>query len=253
MELYAGMVDNLDYNVGRLVQYLKSTGAYDNTLIVLVSDNGAAAEDFYNNDEHSNFLRQHYTEDYDKMGKINSYVSYGPQWAEAGAAPFRYFKGFTTEGGMVAPMIISGPMVQAKGSISPVFTTLMDLAPTFYALAGVTYPAAYKGKPVFPLRGKPITPAFLNPLQTIHRDDDVFAFETNGNALVRKGNWKLVNFIRPFDENNFQLFDLNTDPGEQVDLRNKFPEKYVELLGEWQRYVKEVKVKIPAPKQGEGL
>mgnify|MGYP003814005141 CR=1 FL=1 len=252
MELYAGMVDNLDENIGRIINYLKQSGEYENTLIVFVSDNGAAAEDFYNTDTSSAFLKNNYTESYGEMGKPHSYVSYGPQWAEAGSAPFRYFKGYATEGGMVAPMIISGPMINAKGSISPVFTTLMDLAPTFYSVAGVEYPLTYGGVKVFPLRGSKLQPVFLDPQIVIHPDDYVFAFETNGNAMVRKGNWKLVNFIRPFNENNFFLVDLLNDPAEQVDLKDKFPGKYRELFGEWERYKAEVKVRIPAPVPGEG-
>ena len=253
MELYAGMVDNLDENIGRIIQYLKLSGEYENTLIVFVSDNGAAAEDFYNTDTSSTFLKDNYTDAYSEMGKPNSYVSYGPQWAEAGSAPFRYFKGYATEGGMVAPMIISGPMVKAKGGITPVFTSLLDLAPTFYSVSGVEYPLSYGGMKVFPLRGNNLQPVFTDPQKAIHPEDYVFAFETNGNAMVRKGNWKLVNFIRPFSENNFFLIDLLNDPAEQIDLKDKFPEKYRELLGEWYRYKAEVNVRIPAPKQGEGF
>lgn len=253
MELYAGMIDNLDENVGRIIRYLKEAGEYDKTLIVFVSDNGAAAEDFYNSDSESGFLRQHYTDAYAEMGKAGSYVSYGPQWASASAAPFRYFKGYATEGGMVAPMIIAGPMVKAKGKISPVLVTLLDLAPTFYALAGVSYPVSCKGKTVFPLRGSSISAVFSNPQVAVHPNDYVFAFETNGNAMVRKGNWKLVNFIRPFDEGNFRLFDLSGDPAEMNDLKDRFPGKYSELLEEWKRYQKEVNLRIPPPKEGEGL
>lgn len=229
MELYAGMVDNLDENIGRIIHYLKLSGEYENTLIVLVSDNGAAAEDFYHTDTSSTFLKDNYTDAYSEMGKPHSYISYGPQWAEAGSAPFRYFKGYATEGGMVAPMIISGPMVKAKGGISPVFTTLMDIAPTFYSVSGVEYPLTYRGMKVFPLRGSNLQPVFTNPQQAIHPDDYVFAFETNGNAMVRMGNWKLVNFIHPFNDNNFFLIDLLNDPAEQIDLKDKFPEKYREL------------------------
>ncbi|WP_373395694.1 sulfatase-like hydrolase/transferase [Algoriphagus halophilus] len=98
MELYAGMVDNLDYNIGRLINYLKETGQYENTLIIFMSDNGAAAEDFYYHEYLGPFIKEHYSDEYSEMGKVNSFISYGPQWAEAGSSPFKYFKGFTTEG-----------------------------------------------------------------------------------------------------------------------------------------------------------
>ncbi|HCM74878.1 MAG TPA: sulfatase [Cytophagales bacterium] len=106
MELYAAMVDNLDYHIGRIIHFLKAEGLYDNTLIVFMSDNGAAGNDFYNETWSRDFIRKHYNNDYENMGKENSFVSYGPQWAQAGAAPFNRFKGYTTEGGIVSPIVI---------------------------------------------------------------------------------------------------------------------------------------------------
>ncbi len=81
MELYAGMVDNLDLNIGRLIQHLKHIGEYENTLIVFISDNGAAAEDFYYHEYFGPFIREHFNDDYESMGKPNSFISSGPQWA----------------------------------------------------------------------------------------------------------------------------------------------------------------------------
>ena len=92
MELYAGMVDNLDYNIGRLLDYLKDIGEFENTLIVFMSDNGAAAEDFYHHPRYGPFIREHFNEAYERMGEPDSFISYGPQWAEAGSAPFLLFQ-----------------------------------------------------------------------------------------------------------------------------------------------------------------
>jgi arylsulfatase A-like enzyme len=253
MALYAGMVENLDANIGRLINYLKTSGEYDNTLIVFVSDNGAAAEDFYNSDTSSTFLRDNYTEAYEEMGKPHSYISYGRQWAEAGAAPFLYFKGYTTEGGMVAPMIISGPSVTDKGKICHSFVTLMDIAPTFYQLADIKYPTTYQGKAIHPMRGQSFHKIFSNTQQQVHDDDYVFAIEVAGNAMVRKGDWKIVNLERPFDESNFRLYNVVEDIGEGHDVRDKYPEKYWELVAAWRKYADDVKVRTPPPLAGEGL
>ncbi|HAZ25813.1 MAG TPA: sulfatase, partial [Algoriphagus sp.] len=73
---------------------------------------------------------------YSQMGKENSFISYGPQWAEAGSSPFYLYKGFTSEGGMTAPLIISGSPVNLKGKIHDSFLSVMDIAPTIYDLAG---------------------------------------------------------------------------------------------------------------------
>ncbi|HSK11896.1 MAG TPA: arylsulfatase [Phnomibacter sp.] len=253
MELYAGMVHNLDENIGRLIRYLKQIGQYDNTLFVFMSDNGAAAEDFYYHDHFGPFLRQHYTDAYEKMGGPGSFISYGPQWAEAGSAPFRYFKGYTTEGGMIAPMIISGAAVTSSGSISHAFCTIMDLAPTFLEKAGIPYPAAFNGKKAHPLRGASLNALLAGAKQNIHDEHYVFGIEHEGYVMVRKGPWKLVNIIRPFDPVNFALYHLEKDPVEAQDLRARYPEKFQEMLKEWENFSKEVKVKMPTPVQGEGF
>ncbi len=247
MELYAGMVDNLDFNVGRLINYLKETGQYENTLIVFMSDNGAAAEDFYYNANYGPYLKENYSDDYADMGKVNSYISYGPQWAEAGSSPFKYYKGFTTEGGINTPMIISGPGVENKGNINDSFLTLLDLAPTFFELAGVDYPNELNGKDIKPLLGNSLIPLLTGKSNSIHDSTYVFGLEHRGYAMIKKGDWKILNIEQPFLLENFQLFNLKTDLAEQVNLKEKYPEKYQEMLDEWEHFSKEVGVVLPTP------
>ena len=199
MELYAGMVDNLDYNVGRLISKLKDLNIYDNTLIIFMSDNGAAAEDFVNHDYFGPYIKKYFSNAYDNMGKPNSYVSYGKPWAEAGSAPFKYFKGYTTEGGLTAPLIISGPMVSAKNQLNHNFITLMDLAPTLYELIDVEYPTEISNSQISPLMGESLIPAFIESQSKIHDNNYIFALEHRGHAMLRKGKWKLLNSIQPLD------------------------------------------------------
>jgi arylsulfatase len=241
MELYAGMVDNLDYNIGRLINYLKEEDLYEHTLFVFMSDNGAAYRDFINSADYQ-FLREYYNDDYENMGNGDSYVSYGPQWAEAGSAPFRYFKDFATEGGINTTMIITGPGVNRRNEIHHGFATLLDLAPTFYEYAGVSYPDTYGGHEVYPLKGSSLVPFLSGNSDEIHDDNYVFAIEHYGNAMVRKGSWKITNYISPFGLENFALFNLSEDLGEQHDLRDLEPEKYAEMLAEWERYAREVRL-----------
>ncbi|TPV35407.1 arylsulfatase [Paucihalobacter ruber] len=246
MELYAGMVDNLDDNIGRLITYLKEIGEFENTLFVFISDNGAAHRDFINAENYSS-LREYYNDDYENMGKENSYISYGPQWAEAGSAPFRYFKDYATEGGINTTMIISGAKVTRKNNIHTGFLSLLDLAPTFYDISGATYPEKYQDKEIYPLRGRSLLPYISGKTDVIHAPDYVFALEHYGNAMLRKGNWKITNFKRPFELENFALYNLSNDIGEQIDLKNTQKEKYEELLMEWAKFSEEVKIQIPAP------
>jgi len=247
MELYAGMVDNLDYNVGRLLNHLKETGAYENTLIVFLSDNGAAYRDFINHKDYV-FLRDFYTDGYEQMGMPNSYISYGPQWAEAGSSPFRYFKDYATQGGINTPMIISGPGVNQKNEIFHSFTSIQDLAPTFYALAGIAYPDSIHGRKLYPLKGASLLPVLEGKAEDIHDEDYVFALEHNHNAMLRKGKWKITSVNKPFDPVNFALYDLSRDLGEQKDLKASEPYIYEELLKEWDNFAKEIRLQTPPPR-----
>ena len=247
MELYAGMVDNLDHNIGRLMKHLKDIGEYKNTLFVFMSDNGAANRDFINDDRFTN-LKEYYNDDFDNMGNANSYISYGPQWAEAGSSPFRYYKDFATEGGTNTTMIICGPNVNRKNEIHHGFTSLLDLAPTFYEMANVSYPKAYQGNKVYPLKGNSLIPFVSGKSNEIHDSTYVFALEHYGNAMLRKGNWKITNFTRPFKIDNFALYNLSNDIGEQINLKELEKEKYAELLNEWIKFSDEVKIQTPTPR-----
>jgi arylsulfatase len=247
MELYSGMVDNLDHNIGRIIKYLKDIGEYENTLIVFMSDNGAAAEDFYHDDEYGPFIKQHFNVDYDNMGKPDSFISYGPQWAEAGSSPFRYFKGLTTEGGINAPMIISGPGVNKKNIIDDSFVTLMDIAPTFYDVANASYPEKFNKKQVYPLKGNSIIPFASGKTEMIHDSDYVFGLEHANRAMLRKGDWKITNIDRPFLKENFKLYNISNDLAEINDLKEINKEKYDELLQEWEKFSQEIKMQVPPP------
>ena len=247
MELYAGMVDNLDYNIGRLTTYLKQIGEYENTLFVFMSDNGAGHRDFINNDNFTH-LKDYYNDDYDKMGNADSYISYGPQWAEAGSSPFRYFKDYATQGGINTTMIISGPNVNRKNEIHHGFTSLLDLAPTFYEVADVTYPNTYKEIEIYPLKGNSLIPFVSGNNDSIHGKDYVFALEHYGNAMLRKGDWKITNYIRPSKVENFGLYDISKELSEQNDLKEKEPEKFEELMKEWEKFSTEIKIQTPPPK-----
>jgi arylsulfatase len=251
MELYAGMVDNLDFNIGRFIQYIKDIGEFENTLILFMSDNGAAAEDFYYHDIYGPFIRENFNDEFENMGKHNSFISYGPQWAEAGSAPFRYFKGQVTEGGIVAPMIISGYSVEKKNEIYDGLVTLMDIAPSFYQAAGTEYPPTFKNKKIYPLKGKSIMNLVSGKVEHVHEEGYVFGLEHNGRAMLRKGNWKIVNNNPPFQSENFKLYNLLEDLAELNDVRELERDKYEELMKEWLNFSNEIRAQFPSPKGGD--
>jgi arylsulfatase A-like enzyme len=248
MELYAAMVDNLDKHIGQLIQFLKDTKQFDNTLIVFMSDNGAAAEDFYNlPGGFGPFLREHYNNNYENMGKASSFISYGPQWAQAGAAPFKLFKAYSTEGGIVTPLIISGKYVKAKPGIQNIFINVMDLAPTFLELAGIKYPEMYNNKKMTPMLGESFLSFITGKTNTIHHNNYVYGLEHDGQCLLIKGNWKITNISEPFDETAFALYNLAEDLGETKDLSKSNSKKFKEMMKEWEIFKKKVGV-IPKEK-----
>jgi len=242
MELYAAMVDNLDDHVGRLVEYLKSNNLYENTLIVFMSDNGAAGGDMYNRGRNKEFIRANFDNAYEKMGTAESFVSYGEGWAEAGSAPFQRYKGYAREGGIVASMMMTGPGVAARGVIDSTYLTVMDLAPTFLDIAGAQYP---DDGSVRPMLGESITRFLAGEADIVHDENYVTALYHRGRAYLRQGNWKISNLEAPFDESDFELFDLTTDPGESNNLANDEPEKLAELIELWGEERKRLGIILP--------
>lgn len=231
MAVYAAMVDNLDYNIGRLIQHLKDIDEYDNTMFVFLSDNGAAViEELYVPEE---------LDTYEAMGTYNSFIAYGPQWAHASSAAFRLYKGYSSEGGIHTPMIIKMPFDKEEKHNSSAFMTVMDLAPTFLELAETNYPATYEGRQLTPLKGMSLLPLLNGEQERVHADDYVMGWELFGRSAIRKGNWKITNIESPLGTGEFELFNLEEDPTESNDLAKEHPEKYQEMLLHWKDYIKE--------------
>ncbi len=231
MEIYAGMIDNLDYNIGRLIQYLKSIGEYDNTLFVFLSDNGAAVSEAIATPDKLN--------PYPYMGTANSFVAYGAAWAHASSAVNSLYKGYSAEGGIHCPLIIKMPFQQKGDEISNAFTTIMDLAPTFLDVAGTSYPSFYNNQQLTTYKGTSILPLLNKKKNCVHNENYVMGWELFGRCAIRKGKWKITKIEPPFGKVEFELFDIEKDPTESHDLSKQYPDKYNELLGEWKKYVKD--------------
>ena len=176
------------------------------------------------------------------MGDPTSFVSYGPQWAEAGSAPFSRRKGYTREGGMVAPMIAAGPGVAARGAINDAYVTVMDFAPSFLELADATYPADGS---VRPMLGASVVPLLTGAAEEVHDDTYVTTLSHRGRAFVRQGRWKIVNLEGPFDEADFELFDLERDPGETTDLADSERERFAEMMELWRTQREALGILLP--------
>jgi len=246
MELYAAMVDNLDDHIDRLFTYLKENALYENTLIIFMSDNGAAGEDFYNGILYDQFMEHTqatFDNAYHKMGTAESFVSYGPQWAEAGSAPFKKYKSYTHQGGMVAPLIMAGRGVAPSNVIDATYTTVMDLAPTFLEMADATYP---DDNSVMPMLGESMSEFLSGESESVHDNQYVTILSHRGRAFLRKDKWKIVTTFGPFDEKKFELYDVIADPGETENLAAVEPEIYTELIDIWHAKRREVGIILPS-------
>jgi arylsulfatase len=244
MEVYAAMVDRMDWNIGRVIDYLADTGELDDTVVIFLSDNGAEGAIV----EAMPLLGPHIVaqiEKYcdnclDNLGRPTSFIWYGPRWAQAATAPSRLHKAFTTEGGIRVVGFLTWPGFARQGQIGTAFATVMDIAPTVLELAGTAHPgASYRGREVETMLGRTLVPYLSGDTEAVHDADTSTGWELFGRRAIRQGDWKALHLPAPYGPGAWQLYDLSRDPGEIDDLAASRPEKLAELLELWDRYVEE--------------
>jgi len=254
MELYAGMMENMDFHVGRLIAHLKEIGEYENTIFIVFGDNGAEGNDLFGMITGTpgtlNFLlaaSKWSKTDIKQWGEPGSFPSYGPGWAQVSMTPFSQFKGLTAEGGIRNALIVSGPAVKrSKGSINGGVMHVADIMPTLLELAGATYPKTHNGRDLPPLIGTSWVRMLAGAAESPRTDQDYLAWEIFGNRAVRQGDWKLRWEWKPWGKGEWELFNLVTDPGERKDVAAANPERAKALLARWDEYVKANNVILPS-------
>ncbi len=255
MEIFAAMVDDLDQYIGRVITDLKERGEYDNTMIIFLSDNGPEGAHLEIGwDPLGKWVDECCNNSLENMGREDSYLWYGPNWARAGAAPFRMFKGFTTEGGIRAPAIVHYPKLVPGGGIHNKMTTVMDIFPTILEIAQIEHPKRFRGQEVLPLRGTSMLSMLTGKSSTVHNEDYAMGWELFGRRAIRQGDWKIVwePSATPWEPrdplntgDNWRLYNVANDPGEQVDLAQKEPDQLKTLIAQWDSYVEEAGVILP--------
>ena len=249
MELYASMVENLDHHIGRLRSTLQELGEWENTLVIFFSDNGAAHRDFYANPERGGYLRSKYNNDYENMGSPSSFVSYGHAWAQSCMVPYKFHKTYATEGGLIAPAIISGHSVKQENVVNRNYVNIMDIAPTILQAAGINADSIFAARNKPMMRGKSLYPILMGQQSELHGPEETFAMEFNGSIYIQQGEWKLVNYKRPFKSNAFELFNLKRDPGELYDLKEEYQDRYNDMLALWNEYMEENEILLQNPEE----
>jgi arylsulfatase len=235
MEVYAAQIDAMDQGIGRIVAKLKELNVFEDTLILMLADNGGCAEELGRNYNQPTLMRAK-TKDGrvvrggnhpDLMpGGEDSYQSYGIGWANASNTPFRRYKHWVHEGGISSPLIAHWPRVIRKGNtITNQPGYLIDLMATCVDVAGARYPATYQGRTIPPLEGKSLRPIFEGKRRAT---GEVF-WEHEGNRAVRQGKWKLVSQY----PGEWELYDIDADRTERKNLAEANPAKLRELAAKW--------------------
>ncbi len=239
MEVYAAMADAMDHHVGRLVEHLKKTGEYDNTVFVFMSDNGAEASDPYAVLVGRLWLDWQYNRDFENLGAKGAYSIIGPSWASAAASPLSTYKFYSGEGGIRVPLIISGVPGAQPNQIHHSLAHVNDIVPTLLDLAHVARPGnTYRGRPVEAMTGTSLMPVLTGETQRVHPADEAIGYELSGNQAVFKGDLKLIKVIPPVGDGLWHLYDIRNDPGETRDLQSRMPEAFKAMQADYAAYAR---------------
>ena len=240
-ETYAGFLEHTDCEIGRLIDQLDWLGCLDNTLIVLLSDNGASAE---GGPTGAINLRKHmvYEEELpeiglsrlDDIGGERSFNHYPTGWAQASNTPLKWYKKDTHGGGIRAPLIVHWPQrIKSAGAIRPQFHHVIDVAPTLYEVLGIEVPTQYQGVPQLPIHGISMAYTFNSDAPT---RKDMQHFELLGDRAIWYRGWKAV-ARHPkgtdFEADQWELYHLDDDFAEIDDLAAQQPDKLREMVELW--------------------
>jgi len=221
MTAFAGMVDRIDQTTGKLVKFLKEKGVYENTLIMICSDNGACPFDRTRNADKGPW-------------DPKSYWCYDTGWSHVGNTPFRLHKQNQHGGGINSPMIAHWPagIKMKAGSITPQRSHLIDFMATCIDLAGAEYPKSWPGIELEPLQGRSLKPIFEGETREPHPS---LFFRFASNRAIIQGDWKLVTHRA----SQWELYNLSKDGTELNNVAAQYPEKVAALSKLWHQQAKE--------------
>ncbi|MMZ59281.1 Arylsulfatase [compost metagenome] len=251
--MFAGFLEHTDYHIGRVINYLEEIGELDNTVIVLLSDNGASREGGYHGtwNEWKNFnlpdtgiFKEKLEEralaeelsHIDELGTPLTYNHYPTGWAQVGNTPLKWYKTYVHAGGVKDPLIIHYPKaIQSAGGIREQFHFVSDIVPTILDIIGVQQPTEVKGTPQIPFAGTSLTYSFDKPFEKSHKQ--VQHFELWGHRAIWKDGWKAVALHQSgeaYESDVWELYHVEEDFSETHDLAAAHPDKLEQLKLEWE-------------------
>ena len=242
-ELYAAMVENLDFNVGRLVDYIQESGQLDNTVIIFSSDNGAstAAYGIIPTPPGAHPAPPGFIDNrFENWGRPNSFVDHGRGFAEAASAPLQGYKGTFSEGGLRAAAFVHYPAAVPGGQVNGTFMSMLDVLPTFLDIADSVHPGSgtYRGREINGILGRSFWPHLTGETTAVYSPSDSVGWSRgDGGALIR-GDYKIINTPAAGGmgaTTPWRLYNIAEDPGEHNDLAADMPALTGELIQDWEQ------------------
>jgi arylsulfatase len=245
-EVYAGFLSHADHQIGRLLDYLDESGQLDNTLIVLVSDNGASGEGGPNGSVNENKIFNGMPDPIeealpylDDLGSPKTYNHYPTGWACAFNTPFKLWKRYSNwEGGTADPMIVSWPKQIAKHGVRHQYAHAIDIVPTIYECLGIEPPEVVKGYTQHEIEGLSFAATFSDPEAKTAKQTQFYSM--GGTLAIWHQGWKAAaispsvpNMWTPYETQRWELFDTDNDPSECHDLAGEHPQKLQQLIQLW--------------------
>lgn len=239
MAVHAAMVDRMDREIGRVLDQVRAMGAWDNTVIVFLSDNGASAEQIVRGDGH---------DPTQPAGSAGTFLCLGPGWSTAANTPFRLHKSWTHEGGIATPLIVHWPAgirEHQRGSLRRTPGHVVDLPPTLLELAGGRWPSRWGEHAMPEPHGRSLVPALVRD-RTLPRQP-IWWFHDRHRAL-RDGDWKLVStpVVRDDTPPVWELYNLRRDRAESRNVAARHPERVAEMAAAWETQAREFR-RLAAP------
>lgn len=228
MAIYAAQIECMDRGIGRILEQIKTMGQQDNTLVLLLSDNGGCAEIIDRKNTHA------------PLGTAASWASYGVGWADMSDTPFRLFKHYTHEGGIATPLLARWPTVIKPGLLAHDVGHCLDLMATFVEISGATYPKIFNGHQILPPEGVSLMPMLQG--KSLQRPAPLF-WEHEGNRAMRDGQWKIVaRFQGGAWPRRWQLYDMAADRTERHNLAAQQPSRVQAMAVQWEAWAQRVGV-----------
>lgn len=241
MAVFAGMIEHMDHEIGRVLTHLRRSGQFDNTIIIFLTDNGPDFSQPNLDPAASEWFQKMYpVNDLDRLGLPGSFVSYGPQWAQVGASMLLGFKVWGTEGGLRVPLIVHYPERYRRRKIHE-FSHVNDLAATILDATGTRHPGTnFQGRKVFPLsdKAKSLIPLLQGKSDKLRGTDEWVGYELLGSAAVFKGDYAAVRVARYLGnpKGQWRLYNIRTDPSQTQDLSMKDPKRLLTMTEHYREY-----------------